>query len=94
MPYHARKHTRHQTTALPVTLRTSGTFVWSRGTVLNLSQGGVQIHTAVKLESGDRLEIEFTTVDRAGRKNRRKLLAVVRWKTGQRYGCEFGSKKS
>ena len=89
MAYHVRKHSRHQTQALPVTLRESGTFVWARGTVLNLSQGGVLIHSSATLQVGTKLEIEFSTVDRQGRKNRRKMVALIKWKKAQRYGCEF-----
>lgn len=89
MGYQLRKHIRHQTQMLPVTLRTSGTFVWSRGTVLNLSQGGLQLHTSAPLAVGTKLEIEFSSIDRQGRKNRRKMSATIQWKRWQRYGCQF-----
>ncbi len=89
MSYQLRKHSRHQTQALPVTLRTMGTFVWARGTVMNLSQGGLQLQTSAKFEVGKKIEIEFSTVDRQGRLNRRKMTATIKWKKAQRYGCEF-----
>lgn len=89
MGYQLRKHSRHQTQALPVSVRAAGTFGWAGGTVLNLSQGGLQLHSSVKLEIGTKLEIEFSSIDRQGRKTRRKMSAIIKWKKGQRYGCEF-----
>lgn len=89
MGYQLRKHSRHQTQALPVTMRPAGTFVWTRGTVMNLSQGGLQLQTTAKFEVGIKIEIEFSTVDRVGRRNRRKMIAMIKWKKAQRYGCEF-----
>ncbi len=89
MAYQPRRYARHETEKLPVTIRIYGTFVWTRGSVINLSQGGVQIYTPAKFMAGNKLELEFNTIDRQGRKNRRKLIVTIVWKRGYKYGCQF-----
>ncbi len=80
---------RFQTERVSITIRTHGTFAWTHGIVLNLSQSGVQVHTFAKLARGAQVEIEFNTINKQGRKTRRRLRANVVWMTGQRYGCHF-----
>ena len=80
---------RYQTERLPIMVRSVGTFVWGRGIVLNLSTTGVQIYSNAKLTAGGEVEMEFVTVDKQGRKNRRKMRAKIVWANGSRYGCQF-----
>lgn len=89
MGYRTRQQVRHKTDRLPITLRPPGTFAWVRGLLMDLSSGGAQIHSDARLTPGTELEIEFNTVDRDGRKNRRRLNATIMWRRGSRYGCRF-----
>lgn len=91
MSYKARQHPRFQTERIPLAVRASGTFNWLKGSVLNLSKGGVQIHTLAEFKVGQKLDLEFNTMDAAGRKHRRKFTATVQWATGNRYGLQFES---
>jgi hypothetical protein len=89
MSLYKTRSPRFQTERLPITIRSHGTFVWAHGIVLNLSQSGVQVHTAAQLSQGSDVEIEFNTVNKQGRKTRRRMRAKIVWMSGQRYGCHF-----
>jgi hypothetical protein len=80
---------RFQTERLPVMIRPTGTFTWNRGTVLNLSATGIQIFASTKFEVGVEVEMEFLTINKQGRKTRRKMRAKIVWQQGSRYGCQF-----
>lgn len=89
MGYHPRQHPRYLTQKLPAQFRPVGTFAWKRGTVLNLSVGGLMLHSQIGLELGSQLELEFSTTDKAGLKQTRKLRATVQWKKLSLYGLKF-----
>jgi hypothetical protein len=88
MAYQTRSP-RYQTEKLPIMIRQVGTFVWAKGSVLNLSASGVQVYSAAKLAPGADVEIEFLTVNAQGQSTRRRMNARIVWYQGGRYGCQF-----
>lgn len=89
MSHAARKDTRYRTN-LKANFRPVGRFTWIATKILNLSKGGVMLESPKhELPKGLEIEIEFTTVDRDGKTNRRRLRGKIAWKKGYRYGVEF-----
>ncbi len=91
MAFRARSP-RFQTEKLPVTVRLTGTFAWSRGVLLNLSSGGAQVYTQSKFAADSEIEIEFTTVNTEGKSTKSRMIAKVVWYSGFRYGVQFRKK--
>lgn len=79
---------------MPVMVRPQGTFVWHKGSVLNLSSGGMMLHTAAALVMRQTVELEVSTTDKDGKKTLRKYKATIAWKKNQLYGVKFNSKLS
>lgn len=70
-------------------VRPRGTFVWQKGTVLNLSGGGMMLHTLTALMNHQAIELELSTTDKDGKKTLRKLKAKIVWKKTHMYGVKF-----
>ena len=94
MSHASRKDTRYRTN-LKANFRPVGKFTWIATKILNLSKGGVMLESPNhELTKGLEIEIEFTTVDREGKTNRRRLKGKIAWKKGYRYGVEFKASPS
>ncbi|MES2965400.1 MAG: PilZ domain-containing protein [Bdellovibrionota bacterium] len=86
--YKIRQFTRFRT-KVNVMIRSVGRFSWSRGVMLNLSQGGLLLQSDEPFPIASEVEIEFNTVDAKGKNNRRRLRGEILWRRGTRHGLKF-----
>ena len=91
--YKMRAHVRFRT-KVGVMLRSVGRFSWTRGVMLNLSQGGLMLQAEEIFPIGSEVEVEFNTVGGDGTKNRRRLRGEILWRRGNRHGLQFTASRS
>ncbi len=57
--------------------------------MLNLSRGGICVTLSTAIAPGTEVEMEFVTVDRHGKANKRRLRGMVAWRRTSRHGISF-----